>query len=180
MHLASFIEYYSLKNETSLIFKNMKTKGKILWITLIIALLTGCVKDIAYIPDFKIMNTIPTNKYYSSDIMPDLYKSAYGNWKVIGTSGGFTGGGYGKDFDYLVLKQNGIFGIIRNDSLIAFGKMVLTQNNSALLCEFNCDKIAIIELCSDPEKYIQISSHDTLNLIAPCCDRYNIHLTRKK
>ncbi|MDP4228352.1 MAG: hypothetical protein Q8910_18525, partial [Bacteroidota bacterium] len=113
-------------------------------------------------------------------VLPDSRKDIYGDWRVTGTSGGFTGMGYRKDFDYLVLKPNGIFGIIRNDSLIAFGKMIVSQDNNGLLCRFSPEKPAQIELLSDPEKYLNIVSMDSLNLYAPCCDRFNTHLIRVK
>jgi hypothetical protein len=158
----------------------MKTIFKLLGTTLTILIMNSCNKDKSDKIDFKDMDAIPIDKYYSSDNMPDLYKQAYGNWIVIGTSGGFSGGGYKKDFGYLLLKQNGIFGIIRNDSLIAYGKMILTQNKGYLLCKFNSEKSANIEICMDSEKYIEIINNDTLNLNAPCCDRFNTQLIRKK
>jgi hypothetical protein len=112
--------------------------------------------------------------------MPDQYKNAYGKWRVIGTSGGYTGEGYEKDFDYLILKEKGIFGILRNDSLIAYGKLVLTQIQGSIVCKFNPEKSANIELCVDPEKEIKVFNNDTLYLFGPCCDRFNIHLVRVK
>ena len=136
----------------------------------------GCTFDNA---NSSVIEDIPDNIYYSTDIVPDIYNEAYGNWKVIRTSGGFSGGGYEIDFDNLVLKSNGIFGIIKNGSLIAYGKMILTQNKGGLLCQFEADEYADIELLRDPERYIQIINRDTLNLDAPCCDRYNIHFIRE-
>ena len=158
----------------------MKAKIKLLGITFLIVFMYSCNKDKVEKTDFKAIDSIPTNKYYSSDIMPDIYKNIYGNWKVIGSSGGFAGRGYKIDFDFLVFKANGIFGIIRNDSLIAFGNMILSSNEHSLLCKFDFDKSAKIQLYYDSEKYIQFINNDTLNLNAPCCDRYNIHFIRDK
>ena len=89
----------------------------------------------------KLLDEVSTTKYYSSDIIPESYQAIYGIWKVAGTSGGFAGTGYTKDFDYLILKQNGIFGIVRNDSLITFGKLMLLSDNTMspvfrLFCKF--------------------------------------------
>jgi hypothetical protein len=158
----------------------MKTKLKFLAMGLLVILIYSCRKDNLDKTDFKVVDSIPTNRYYSSDIMPDNNKEIYGNWKAIGTSGGIAGGGFKVDFGYLILKANGIFGVIRNDSLIAFGKMVLSHEEGSLLCSFDFDKPARIQLYYDPEKYLQLIHHDTLNLIAPCCDRYNIQFIRKK
>jgi len=104
---------------------------------------------------------------------------------VVRTSGGFVGSGYTKDFDYLILKKNGIFGIVRNDSLLTSGKLTLLLTIALYMpigihCQFESEKTVNIELCGDPEKYIRLVGKDSLDLIAPCCDRYNTHLIRKK
>jgi hypothetical protein len=123
---------------------------------------------------------IPKNKYYITDYMPAEYKICYGNWKAVRTSGGFDGSGFALDFDHLVLKPNGIFGILQNDSLIAYGKMALEKKGERLNCRFIFDVKAKIELANDYEKFFQLTHPDTLVLVAPCCDRYNIKLAREK
>jgi hypothetical protein len=132
----------------------------------------------------KLLDEISQTKYYSSDIILEKFQPIYGVWKVTGTSGGFAGTGYPKDFDYLILKRNGIFGIVRNDSLINFGKLTLLTDNTmkpvlTLFCRFDFEKDTKLELNGDSEKYFELAGNDTLNLIAPCCDRYNIHLVRQ-
>lgn len=144
-------------------------------------LFTGCKTEDLYINK---LDFISVDKYYSSDIIPDSFKDIYGIWKVSGTSGGFGGSGFGKDFDYLILKPNAIFGIVRNDSLIGYGKLNLlptipTIYINALNCEFNFEKSASIELSTDNEKYIQLIGKDSMDLISLCCDRYNYHLVRQ-
>lgn len=153
---------------------------KIICLILILLSVSFCSKEKVYRTNFSEMDTIRADKYFASDVLTDYRKNIYGDWRVTGTSGGFTGKGYRKDFDYLVLKPNGIFGIIRNDSLIAFGKMVISQDNYGLLCRFSPEKPAQIELLSDPEKYLFLVSMDSLNLYTPCCDRFNTHLIRVK
>jgi hypothetical protein len=153
----------------------MKTLLQFTFLISLVLSVTNCGKtdyESIYLED------IPANKYYSKDNMPDSYKNVYGTWKFIASSGGFHGGGYGKDFDYLVLKRNCIFGVIRNDSLLAYGKLVLMADNEGLLCTFEADKSSKIELLNDSEKYLELN-RDTLNLHAPCCDRYNINLIRE-
>jgi len=156
------------------------------WINVIVLLtlfFVGCkTDDIA----LKALDAIPETKYYSSDIIPEQQSNIYGVWKVVRTSGGFVGSGYTKDFDYLILKRNGIFGIVRNDSLLTSGKLTLLPDltmspvNKGIHCKFESEKTVRIELCGDSEKYIQLVGKDSLDLIAPCCDRYNTHLIRKK
>ena len=154
----------------------MKIRRTIL-ITMLTTLIIGCKSEEI---GLKALDIIQETKYYSNDIMPESYRNVYGSWKVEKTSGGLIGIGYNTDFDYLLLKKNGIFGIIRNDSLIAFGKIILSQDKQGLLSEFNAEKSAKIELCGDNLKYIQLINNDSLILYAPCCDRYNTHFSRKK
>ena len=124
------------------------------------------------------INEIPKNKYYITDYMPADYKVCYGTWKAVSSSGGFDGKGFILDFDQLTLKENGIFGITQNDTLKAFGKLVLIKNKELLNCKFVFDRKANLELANDFEKYLIFTHIDTLNLVAPCCDRYNIKLAR--
>ncbi len=158
-------------------------KKNCLLISVILSLIvTACKTEMI---SLKPLADIPTTKYYSNDIIPNQFQSVYGIWKVSGTSGGFSGSGYPKDFDYLLLKQNGIFGIMRNDSLIGYGKLTLLTDMSMspvakLFCSFDFDKPANIQLHFDPEKYFNLIGKDTLNLDSPCCDRYNTQLIRQK
>lgn len=125
-------------------------------------------------------NNIPERKYFENDIMPAKFADCYGYWIVTGTSGGLHGNGYPKDFDKLLMKKNGIFGIVRNDSLIDFGKMVLqTENNGELLCKFEFENQININLYHVNVAYIHLDGKDSLTLLAPCCDNYNIHLKRE-
>lgn len=107
-------------------------------------------------------------------------KKLTGPWQAIGSSGGFTGNGFQLDFQTLVLNENGSFELLRNDSIIAQGKISLVKEKEMVLCSFIFEKTANVQLALDPEKYIQVTHTDTMNLVAPCCDRYNIKLARKK
>ena len=160
----------------------MKTTIKLFEILLVILLMISCkTEEIS----LKTLDGIQETKYYSTDIIPEQHNTLYGGWKVAGTSGGIAGVGYKKDFDYLIFKKNGIFGIVRNDSLLAYGKLTLLPVldnviHNAVFCRFDFENPVNIELYNDPEKYIQITNSDSLDLNAPCCDRYNTHFIRIK
>ena len=160
----------------------MKTAIKLFKLSFVIFLLISCKTEDLIL---KALEEIPQTKYYSTDIIPDQYSNIYGTWKMADTSGGIIGKGYKKDFDKLVLKKNGIFGIVRNDSLISYGKLTLLPIidmgiQYKLFCRFDFEKMVNIQLYHDVEKYIQLITKDSLNLVAPCCDRYNFHLVRVK
>lgn len=155
-------------------------KKLIFFLSWILISVISCNKNDGIESRWEIFNNFPKNKYYSHDIMPEKYMDCYGLWDVYGTSGGFSAGGYSKDFDQLILKKNGIFGIVRNDSLIAYGKMILDdESTNKPICKFVFDEKANIQLFYDNEKYLQLKGLDSLNLTAPCCDRFHIHLKRK-
>jgi len=160
----------------------MKIIIKLAIIISLILLFKGCkAEDIS----LNALDGIEPTRYYSADVIPDQFSGIYGIWKVTKTSGGFSGSVYEKDFDYLILKKNGIFGIIRNNSLITYGKLTLLPDitlyyDDYVYCRFDFEKPADIELYADPEKRIRLIKNDSLDLMAPCCDRYNTHLIRKK
>lgn len=112
--------------------------------------------------------------------MPEMDKKITGVWQAVSSSGGFTGKGFTLDFETLILKDNGAFELKRNDSIIARGKVTMVKEKNMILSNFIFEKTANVQLALDPEKYIQFSHTDTLNLVAPCCDRYTIKLAREK
>ncbi|HET6557933.1 MAG TPA: hypothetical protein VFG54_11505 [Prolixibacteraceae bacterium] len=120
------------------------------------------------------------NRPSSTISMPGMDKKITGVWKAVSSSGGFTGKGFTLDFDYLILKDNGAFELKRNDAIIAQGKVTMAKEKKMILSNFIFENTANVQLSIDPEKYLQFSHTDTLNLVAPCCDRYNIKLARKR
>lgn len=144
--------------------------------------LAACKKNQTEVYDPVYLDELAADTYYPNDILNANHNGAYGKWKVYATSGGFTGGGYTADFEYLVLKPNGIFGLLRHDSLMAFGKISINnQTATELYVDFEADAQShhtAIHLLQDPEKYIVRQGTDSLHLNAPCCDRFDTHLKR--
>jgi len=160
----------------------MRTAFKFAVIASLILLFHGCSTE--NLP-MKALDGIQASKYYSNDIIPDQFANIYGSWKVTGTSGGFTGAGFKKQFDYHILKKNAIFGIVRNDSLIAYGKLILLPETdmyyqNAVYCKFDFENPVMVELYADQVKYIYLKGKDSLDLIAPCYDLYNNYFIREK
>ena len=75
------------------------------------------------------LNSIDSSTYYSDEIIPDDYKMIYGKWKLYDVSGGLSGGGHDPNYDYLEIKSIGIFGIIKGDSLLEYGKIELLDDD---------------------------------------------------
>lgn len=161
----------------------MKTMKNSILIILFLFAVINCQKDNFGTDYSNMLDSISSQKYYSSDIFDNNHNAINGIWKVIGTSGGFSGSGYTSDFNYLIIKPNGIFGIVRNDSVITSGKIVIkNQSENELFVDLISDTDPAkpgIGIVQDSEKYIQLHS-DTLDLIAPCCDRFNTHFKRVK
>jgi hypothetical protein len=101
-------------------------------------------------------------------------------WEVVATSGGFTGMGYSPVFDIMIIEDDLSFELLDGEALIAEGHIVY-QNEEEKLVNFIGDNVYIngyIDILFDNEKYLELDG-DELNLIAPCCDRYNTHFKRK-
>lgn len=158
----------------------MKLYSKILFIGLVLVSITSC-KKITDKASLKLkIDTIKGDTYYKSEIFNHKYQSLYGNWSLINVSGGFAGGGHEKNFDFLEIKPFGIYGFVRNDSLVEYGKVVITeQTDSSLLINLVSDSNPG-GVMIDPEKYVNFYGQDTLALDAPCCDRYSYNFVRDK
>lgn len=131
------------------------------------------------------LDSLISSKYYSKEIMPTYYQSIYGKWKLFKVSGGLAGVGYEPDYEYLEIKNIGIYGLVKNEILFEYGKIELDT------FDFNTKEYLQIKFISDyynglnpkmypSERYVELKGSDTLNLISPCCDMYNFHYKRIK
>jgi hypothetical protein len=148
----------------------------------VLSFFIGCDKDNMNVNLH--LDSINSEKYYTSEILLPDYQAIYGKWKLVGVSGGFSGTGYEPDFDYLEIKSIGIYGLVRNDSLFEYGKLELytfdNQNTDMLQVKFTPEFYKASNPYMVPsEKYIELKN-DSLNLNAPCCDMYNYHFTKIK
>ena len=76
---------------------------------------------------------IPLDKYYEHDIFNEENSALYGKWKLVDITGGFTGNGYENNFDFLEIQEIGIYKMIRNDSVLSFGKIIIDEQNDEVL-----------------------------------------------
>lgn len=131
------------------------------------------------------LDAINSDKYYSEEIISTDYQKIYGQWKLYKISGGFHGTGYAPDYDYLEIKSVGIYGLIRNDSIIEYGKIELdtfdvNTNDFLQIKLIPDDYIGLNPFMYPSEKYIDLTGNDSLELISPCCDMYDYHYKRIK
>lgn len=127
-----------------------------------------------------IIDSLNIDKYYPNEIFDSKNELIYGKWLLESISGGFHGGGHDPNFDYFEVKSIGIYGLVRNDSLLEYGKIKIDeQTDKNLLISLIPDKNSDTFLF-DSEKYVDFNGADTLGLNSPCCDRYNYHFTRIK
>lgn len=128
------------------------------------------------------LSGIEAETYFDSEIFSTNNLKIYGKWKLFKISGGFHGGGYDMNFDYLEIKEYGIYGFVRNDSLLEYGKIApaLQMANEIGLRVDMVEDVNSKTFLTDKVKYVEFYGNDTLNLLAPCCDRYNYHFSRVK
>ena len=124
------------------------------------------------------IDSMSTDNYYSIEIFSSQNSKIYGKWNLKEISGGIHGNGYEPNFDYLEARNIGIYGLIRNDSLLEFGKISIDEQNVEsllikLIPDINSDTFLF-----DSEKYVDLYGNDTLVFLAPCCDRFNYHFIR--
>ena len=126
---------------------------------------------------------IDRSHYYDKEIIPAAYNQIYGKWKLKEISGGFSGKGYEPDFDFLEIKSIGIYGLVRNNVLFEYGKIELVtfdaNRTDALQIRFiPDDSVASNPYMTPPEKYLDLTGPNTLDIQSPCCDMYNYHFER--
>ena len=158
---------------------NEMRKLRILITAFIVSItLLGCEGDSIQIKD--ILDQFPIDEYYESEIFNDNFLVIYGKWELYDVTGGIHGGGHDLNFDYLRIKEYGMYAFIRNDSTLEYGQIRIDeQTNDFLTITFEPHPDSEIFMY-DPEKYIEFSGMDTLALVSPCCDRYNYHLIKKE
>lgn len=134
--------------------------------------------DSRHLPDVY-LDSIPADNYYGSEIFDNPWTDIYGSWDLYGISGGIHGGGHELNFDHLEIKHFGIYGYIRSDSLLEYGRIsIQEQTAESLLIIMESDENSK-QFLYDSEKYVHFSGPDSLTLASPCCDRYNYHYSRR-
>jgi hypothetical protein len=128
------------------------------------------------------LKSIDDSAYHEEEIIPAAYGNMYGKWKLVSISGGFSGGGYETDFDFLEMKSIGIYGLVRNDTLFEYGRIEVDT------FDLNREQVLQIRLIPEwytgtggywgpPEKYVVLDK-EVMTLESPCCDFYNHHFRK--
>lgn len=123
-------------------------------------------------------NELSEDLYYDDEILSVQDRPLYSWWEIYHTSGGLAGTGYQKEFDILLLKPNGIFGFVRNDSLITIGKITAerdTMIDDRLSIQFVPDSSRSVAYPNLYGNFVTLQS-DTLHLLSGCCDQFETHL----
>ncbi|MCF8231434.1 MAG: hypothetical protein K9J27_04525 [Bacteroidales bacterium] len=144
---------------------------------ILLVLFAGCEKD----NDEKefLLNNVQVDEYYDSEILNNPYFDMYGKWKLFGITGGIHGNGHELNFDFFTMKKFGIYGFIRNDSILEYGRISIDQQTAdTLLIRLIPDEDSDNIFMTDNEKYVKLNAKDSLNLVSPCCDRFDYHFER--
>jgi hypothetical protein len=123
---------------------------------------------------------INTDLYYNAEIFKDSYKDVYGEWVLKAISGGATTDGFSPDFERIIIQKIGIFKMFRNDSLLAYGRINIQEDNDhSLKISFMPDRGLKNIPFYGTDKLLYLRE-DHLNLFASCCNQHNYHFVRIK
>ncbi len=123
---------------------------------------------------------ISETEYYENEILQNAYLDFYGKWDIKKIAGGYSGLGYEENFDYLEVRNFGIYGFIRNDSLLEYGRIEIKEQSE--------DKLWIILHRDDNSSYffpeyelfVELPEEDSLNIFSAAMDGYNYYFNRIK
>ena len=87
---------------------------------ILLLILLSCTKEDNKV--YSYLDSFPANKYFDTEVLTGNYQVFYGLWKAIGAYSGW-GGSFKPNFDFLEIKPSGIYGFVRNDTLIEYGKI---------------------------------------------------------
>jgi hypothetical protein len=158
----------------------MKTSKYFFTFIVLTGLVTACSEDPIEIP--QVLDEVESTRYFNTEIFSEQNLKIYGTWKIFDISGGIHGSGYDPDFDYLVIKKVGIYGFVKDNNLLEYGKIVpalWNPNDLRLKVDFEKDEQSD-SFFTDRVKYVHYTGNDTLHLSSPCCDRFNYHFERVK
>ena len=140
----------------------------------------SCDEELPEIPSA--FDNLEETEYFDAEVFSNNDLKIYGTWRIFNISGGLHGNGYAIDFDYLVMKKIGIYGFLKGDSLLEFGKVSPAAQlfiDPRLFINFEKDEDSD-SFFTDREKIVHFSGNDTLELYSPCCDRFNYHFVRER
>ena len=100
---------------------------KILVLIFLLSLLQSCKKSK---DEISVLDYISKTKYYQTEIFNQRNQILYGKWHFIYYAGSIAGGTFEPTYDYLEIVRFGIFGIIKNDSIKIFGRLLVNKQDS--------------------------------------------------
>ncbi|MBI9068383.1 MAG: hypothetical protein JEZ09_13900 [Salinivirgaceae bacterium] len=117
-------------------------------------------------------------KYYNEEILHNIYLDFYGQWGIEKIDGGYSGMGYTPDFDYLEIKNYGIYGFVRNDSLLEYGKIeIMEQNSEKLWIKLQRDENSDF-FFNEIELNVELPEKDSMNLFSLAMDGFNYYFNK--
>lgn len=98
----------------------------------IIVCISSCGKEEENVSLMDHIENISESTYYDQDPFTEEDSTIYGVWEAISRSQSGIAGTVTleKDFDYLIIKPNGIFGIVTDDTLLTTGKIEIADSEN--------------------------------------------------
>jgi hypothetical protein len=128
-----------------------------------------------------VIDSVPKNRYYDIEIFKADDTLIYGKWMFVQSIGGIAGGEYKPTSDYFEAKKHGIYGVIKNDSLISYGKINIEEKtDDYLFIKLEPDTNYTYRVGIRRWNYVEHYGSNILILNEGCCDNFIKYFIRKK
>jgi hypothetical protein len=150
---------------------------KILLSTFILLTVFACEKDTDKI---LIADHVIMTRYYDNEIFTEYNQMIYGKWQFLYQFGGYAGGKYDPQYDYLEVVKFGIYGIIKDHKVKEIGRLLISnQDGLETRIEFLPDDNYKTDY-QLTEKLIRFEDSDHLELRDDAFDGYEYYYKRIK
>ena len=151
---------------------------KIIVLVLLLSLLPACKYSSN---EVSVLDYVYKTKYYQSEIFNSNNLALYGKWHFNYYTGSIAGGTYEPTYDYLEIVKFGIFGIIKNDSIKQFGRILINkQDSTQTKISFFDDSNFCLTDYQLNQRVVSFKGNDTLILWDGMVDGYFYYYYRVK
>jgi hypothetical protein len=151
---------------------------KVLVLVVLMSFFPSCKKSS---DEISVLDYVSKTKYYQTEIFNSRNQILYGKWHFNYSSGSIAGGTFDPTYDYLEIVKFGIYGIIKNDSIRQFGRIIInTQDSIETKISFYDENNFCLTSYQPIQRTVTFQGNDTLILWDGMIDGYFNYYNRVK